>query len=553
MVASAVLKPDLSEPILTLDGVSIGLVIGGHTKRLVEDISLTLHRNEILCLVGESGSGKTLTARAPIALYSSQALSVTGGRILYDGEELTRLTKGRMRSIRGAKIAMIFQEPMTALNPLMRVGEQVEEIMIAHGRGSQGERRKRVLELFEEVRLPNPEKALDAFPHQLSGGQRQRVMIAMALALDPDVLLADEPTTALDVTTQKQILSLIKSLQARHGTGILFITHDFGVVSEIADRVIVMQHGKLIEQGACDQVLKAPTHAYTRHLIAAIPHAHGAGKERPSGPSILEASNIRKTYVSQGTFSNKSIEKHVLFDVSTEVRQGETFGIVGESGSGKTTLGRILAGLLPHDAGQVLFCGKEIGTSNAERREFRKKVQIIFQDPYGSLNPRRRACELIAAGPVAMGASRDEGRNIATRMLDMVGLPPEAIDRWPHEFSGGQRQRIAIARALAMKPELIIADEATSALDVSVQAQVLELLKDLKKQLGLTLVLITHDLRLAAGICEGVAVMKDGRIVEQGSIASVFGNPEHAYTRELLSAVPGRDRPLRSTIQRQDD
>ncbi len=539
--------PMYDPPVLRFDSLCIGVAGKGGIRPLVSDVTLELRKGEVLCVVGESGSGKSLTARSTIGLFASPSLKVTGGRVLLGDEDLTLLTTSRKRAIRGSRIAMIFQEPMTALNPLMKVGAQVEEVFRIHSDYGSEERRRRVLDLFSEVRLPNPERVFGAYPHELSGGQRQRVMIAMALSLEPDVLLADEPTTALDVTTQRQILRLMRELQDKRGTSILFITHDFGVVSEIAHRVAVMEKGRLVEIGEASEVLRNPQHPYTKSLIAAVPAVGALRRGTESRQVLLQATNLSKWYGRPKSPFAKSAPKDgvaALDKVSISVRKGETLGIVGESGSGKTTMGRVLAGLLPVDEGMVSYGGRPVElTGRGDLKWFRREVQIVFQDPFGSLNPRRRVGDLIAAGPRANGVAKDVAWAKAGKMLELVGLSGDARNSFPHQFSGGQRQRIAIARALAIDPSLVIADEATSALDVSVQAQILELLAELKQRLSLTLVFITHDLRVAAGICDSVAVMQHGRVVEQGTAADVFSQPAHEYTRSLLASVPGFGEP----------
>jgi peptide/nickel transport system ATP-binding protein len=396
--------------------------------------------------------------------------------------------------------------------------------------------------LFRSVNLPEPETLGDSFPFRLSGGQRQRVMIAMALALEPAILIADEPTTALDVTTQAQILALIKQILAARHMGVLFITHDFGVVAEIADRVAVMQHGRIVEIGTKDQVLNRPSHDYTRRLIAAVPRLEARRHDPLDGrPIVIAAENLQKTYRTRGGLFARARVVEAVKDVAFAIRKGETLGLVGESGSGKSTVGRCLVRLIEADGGSVMFGGADLNKlARQTLRPYRKRIQMVFQDPYASLNPRRKVGQIIAEGPITHGVTASDAHARTAELLRLVGLDPSAVDRFPHEFSGGQRQRIGIARALALDPELLIADEPVSALDVSVQAQVLELLADIRRRLDLAMLFITHDLRVAAQICDTVAVMRRGEIVEYGPTRRIFGDPQHAYTRELLSAIPGK-------------
>ncbi|MDR5906218.1 ABC transporter ATP-binding protein [Franzmannia qiaohouensis] len=531
-------------PLLSLRHVSIALPKGADRALAVEDVSYDVFRGEILCVVGESGSGKSMAANAVMGLLP-KGVYASGGEALFDGQDLLTLTEKQHRTLRGLRIGMIFQEPMTALNPLMRVGAQIAEVFEAHGQFSGRERQQKALALLTEVGIPDPDKAIRAYPFQLSGGQRQRVMIAMALALEPELLIADEPTTALDVTTQAQILELIRDLQRRRGMAVMFITHDFGVVAEVANRVCVMRYGQIVELGEAEAVLKHPSHDYTRALIEAIPsdvipEARGAETDTP----LLEVVGLNKVFRSKGGLFKPAREVHALQDVSFSLVKGETIGIVGESGSGKSTLGRCVVRLERPDSGTLSLSGTDFMHLQGEalRRE-RHRVQMIFQDPYASLNPRHRVGYAIAQGPMANGMSKTQAFAKAKELLALVGLEG-TDDRYPHEFSGGQRQRIGIARALAMQPELIVADEAVSALDVSIQAQILELLEELKQKLSLSLLFITHDLRVAAQICDHIVVMQHGRIVEQGPAREVFLAPREAYTRELLDAIPGREHEL---------
>ena len=537
----------MSDAVLRIEELTVSLPSWADRPHAVSGVSLEVMRREILCVVGESGSGKSVMAKAILRLLPEPHVRVTGGQVLYDGRDLLTLAPEDIRSVRGGRIAMIFQEPMVALNPLMTVGRQTDEIIEVHTRLRPAERRRRVVEVFGDVRLPEPERILSSYPHELSGGQRQRVMIAMALALEPALIIADEPTTALDVTTQAQILKLLKELQAKHGTAIMFITHDFGVVAEIADRVAVMRHGTLVEHGRAEDVLTRPQHDYTRALIAAVPslvprHVVRDGPSQPAKRVLLSVSGVEKSFAGRGgTFMIGRQRVQAVAGVSLEVLKGRSLALVGESGSGKSTLARCIVGLERADKGSIVLEGEDIaGLSRARLRPYRKALQMVFQDPFASLNPRWRVSDIIAQGPIIHGTPRKVALDEARELLRLVGLDPKAAERYPHEFSGGQRQRIGIARALAVKPKLIIADEPVSALDVSVQKQVLELLDELRKTFDLSMLFITHDLRVAAHVCEEIAVMKDGVIVEQGSTADIFARPQHAYTQALLASVPGR-------------
>jgi len=538
--------PSAPPPALAVRGLTVALPEGADRPHAVDGVDLEVGRGEILCVVGESGSGKSVTAAAIMGLLPRRQLTLAAGSIRLEGEELTRATRARLRALRGARMGMVFQEPMTALNPVMRCGRQIDEVLRAH-RGDLGpaERRERVLGVMREVRLPEPERLYDAYPHEVSGGQRQRVMIATALVLEPVLLIADEPTTALDVTTQAQILHLVRELQRKRGTGVLFITHDFGVVAEIADRVAVMRAGRIVETGPRERVLRRPEHPYTRLLIAAVPSlAPRARATRPDRPAVvvLRTERLGKTYRTGG-FLQRRRTVEAAREVTLEVRRGETLGIVGESGSGKSTVARCVARLLTPTEGEVWIGADEIGRLGARRlRPFRRRVQLVFQDPYRSLNPRRAVGASIVEGPMNYGLPAEAAWARARELMALVRLDPEALDRYPHQFSGGQRQRVCIARALAMEPELLIADEAVSALDVSVQAQVLLLLDEVRLRLDLAVLFITHDLRVAAQVCDRIAVMQGGRIVETGDAAELFGGagPRHAYTKALFAAAPGR-------------
>ncbi|KQU52511.1 microcin ABC transporter ATP-binding protein [Bosea sp. Leaf344] len=528
------------KPILTLESVSVSLPEGADRPHAMEEVSLSVAAGEILCVVGESGSGKSMTANAIMRLLP-QGVTIAAGRILFEGRDLAGISEAEMRKVRGAGIAMIFQEPMTALNPLRSIGDQIGEMFETHTRLSRAEIGARVLALLAEVNIPEPEKAAKAYPHELSGGQRQRAMIAMALALDPRLLIADEPTTALDVTTQAQILTLIRDLQRRKGTAVLFITHDFGVVAEIADRVAVMSQGRVVETGSADAVLNAPQHAYTRQLIAAVPPLKAPPPRPLASEPILTMAHVSKTYRTGGFLGRGQRVTHAVKDVSLVLPRGATLGIVGESGSGKSTLARCLVRLIDPDGGEIRLNGRDLaGLTRAEMRAETRNIQMVFQDPFASLNPRRKAGELVAQGLIVHGMARSQALARAAELFALVGLDPAATDRYPHEFSGGQRQRIGLARALALEPDVLVADEPVSALDVSVQAQVLALLAELRQRLGISIVFITHDLRVAAQVCDLVAVMKNGEVVETGPIGQVFGQPQHPYTKALLASIPGQ-------------
>ncbi|MDI4233962.1 ABC transporter ATP-binding protein [Bradyrhizobium sp. Arg237L] len=532
------------EPLLAIENLSVALPTGGDRQFAVENVSLAVRRNEIVCLVGESGSGKSITAHAVLRLLPP-ALHVAAGAIRFNDTDLATANEGAMRALRGGPISMIFQEPLSALNPLTRVGQQIAEAIITHAGAKlpRSEVDARVIELIAAVGLPDPPALARSYPFQLSGGQRQRIMIAIAMANEPALLLADEPTTALDVTTQKQILGLIRKLQAERGMGVLFITHDFGVVADIADRVVVMRNGCVVEQGTVDEVLRAPKNEYTKALIAAVPggrpattRSHALGSD-----PLLDARGLNKVFATrQGAF--RPVRRvSAVQDVALTLRPRETVAVVGESGSGKSTLARMIMRLIEPDTGTIDFDGVDfLKLKGAQLRAMRRKVQIVFQDPFAALDPRQKVGEAIARGPMTYGTPPVEAIAGAKRLLARVGLKESAYQRYPHEFSGGQRQRICIARAIALKPLVLVADEAVSALDVSVQQHILELLAELREEMNLAMLFITHDLRVASEIADRIVVMRRGEIVEQGETQSVFGAPQHAYTRELLEAIPGR-------------
>jgi ABC-type glutathione transport system ATPase component len=533
---------EMTPIVLDIENLVVGLGNNPRNERIIDGVSLQVRERETLCLVGESGSGKSVTSLTVMGLLQKGSLVPSGGSIKLVGEEILAASDRRLRQLRATRMAMIFQEPMTALNPVVPVGRQIDEVLRVHTDLDARARRKKILAMMEQVRLPEVERIFASYPHRLSGGQRQRIMIAMALVLEPKLLIADEPTTALDVTTQKQILTLIRDLQRDHGTAVLFITHDMGVVAEIADHVAVMRYGRLVETGTLDAILRNPTMEYTRNLLSAVPSLiPRPPREDSTEPVVLETNDLGKIY-RERPFFGKAREVAAAEGVTLTLRKGRTLGIVGESGSGKSTVARCIVRLIDPTSGGVRLAGREI--SDLSRRllqPHRKRIQIIFQDPYRSLNPRITVGETIAEGPINYGMPHTKALAKAADLLELVDLPPDAISRYPHQFSGGQRQRIAIARALALDPDVLVADEAVSALDVSVQAQVLELLDDIQKRLGIALLFITHDLRVAAQICDDVAVMQHGRIVEQGPAAQVLTNPQVAYTRALLDAAPGRE------------
>lgn len=535
----------MSTPLLSISDLSILLPDGADRCNAVAEVALTLHSGETVCIVGESGSGKSLTARAIMGLLPAPHVRVGSGVIDFGGEDLTKVDYERLRNIRGSEISMIFQEPMTALNPVMTIGDQIDEIFRFHVSMPSEERQKRALGLLEDVNLPDPSRIMAAYPHELSGGQRQRSMIAMALALGPKILIADEPTTALDVTTQAQILRLIKDMQRRLGTGVLFITHDFGVVADIADRVIVMQEGLIVESGTSTQVLNKPKHKYTKSLIAAIPRLKPRKARKRSKEVVVETSALHKSFGGGRSlfgFGKKAHAVDAVSDVNIELRKGETLGVVGESGSGKSTLARCIIRLIDSDTGMVKLNGVDITSlKRNEMRQHRKFIQMVFQDPFASLNPRSKVGDIISQGPMLQGIEKTKAHQRARELLDVVGLDSKAFDRFPHEFSGGQRQRIGIARALALDPDILVADEPVSALDVSIQAQILDLLDQIRKEMDLSMLFITHDLRVAAQVCDFVAVMQKGHVVEVGATNKLFTQPQHEYTKSLLDAVPGKE------------
>jgi peptide/nickel transport system ATP-binding protein len=527
------------QPILQIDRLRVKLPDGSDRGHAVHDVSLRIHAGRTLCVVGESGSGKSVLATTVIGLLAKN-LRVESGSVQLEGQELLGAGEKRLRALRGVRMGMVFQEPMTALNPVKRCGEQVDELLREHTRWPAKQRRQQVLEVFERVKLPDPARVYASYPHQLSGGQRQRIVIAMAVILQPKLLICDEPTTALDVTTQKEILKLIKELHQTQGSAVLFITHDMGVVQEIADEVLVMRGGHAVEMGPCESVLQRPSQAYTQALLAAVPSlVPPPARPEPQSEPLLHAQGVGKTYVSHDWMGRKR-EVHALQQAQLSVRAGQTIGVVGESGSGKSTFARCLIRLIEPTVGDIRWGTSQVQSLSERRlRPLRSHVQVVFQDPNRSLNPRMRIVNSLIEGAVNFGASRASAVRRAEELMALVKLPAAGLSRYPSEFSGGQRQRLAIARALACQPKVLVADEAVSALDVSVQAEILKLLREVQQTLGLAIIFITHDLRVAAQLCDRVIVMHQGRMVEQGPTAQVYAHPQDPYTQSLLAAAPG--------------
>ena len=523
-------------PLLTVRNLNID---AGNTC-LVKNVSFDIYPKEIFALVGESGSGKSLTSLSIMRLLP-EALTVSQGEINFKEIKLFNLPETKMNSIRGRKIAMIFQEPQTSLNPVQSIGTQLQEVLSLHQDIKGADLKNKLVELLEEVGIPDPRARLKWYPHQLSGGQKQRVMIAMALACEPDLLIADEPTTALDVTIQRQILELLDNLRKTRNLGVLLITHDMGVVSEMADRVAVMQYGEILEQTDCKSFFINPQHEYSKKLINSLPDIHNF-IQGIDADTILKVNDLKVWFPKKHGILQRTVGHTKAVDgVSFTIKRGKTLAIVGESGSGKTTAGKAILRLNPVHSGSIQFQGDElVGLSHQAFHHYRRDIQVIFQDPFSSMNPRMTIREIIEEGMKSLKVEPDaQAREDKMLMLlSRVGMLPEHLDRYPHEFSGGQRQRIAIARALAVDPKLIICDEPTSALDVSIRGQVLDLLNDLQQEIGITLLFITHDLSIIPHLAHDVAVMKDGKIVEQGRTQQIMENPQHEYTQALLKAVP---------------
>jgi len=529
----------VNQPLLDVRDLSVAFRHQGGSSVAVDRISFDIKRGECVALVGESGSGKSVSALSVLKLLPYPAASHPSGSILFRGRDLLPLSENDIRSIRGNDISIIFQEPMTSLNPLHTIEDQIVEILQLHRKVNAATARSRTLELLTQVGIPEPETRLKSYPHQLSGGQRQRVMIAMALANEPDLLIADEPTTALDVTVQAQILTLLAEIRARLGMSLLFITHDLGIVRRIAERVCVMNGGKIVEQGPVEQVFTAPKHPYTKALLAAEPKPDPA-PPRPHAPVVMSADNLKVWFPIKRGFLRRTVGHIKAVDgVSLAVRQGETLGVVGESGSGKTTLGLALLRLISSD-GPIVFLGNNIqGLRFKQMLPFRRDMQIVFQDPFGALSPRMSVGDIVAEGLTVhqKSLSREEREERVVKALEDVGLDPETRFRYPHEFSGGQRQRISIARAVVLEPDFVVLDEPTSALDMLFQAQMVDLLRELQRRRDLTYMFISHDLRVVASLASHLIVMRQGKVVEEGPASELFRNPQSDYTRALFAAA----------------
>jgi len=562
-------------PVLAVSGLGVAIAEEDGERPVVEDLSFTLRRGETLCIAGESGSGKSMTALAIMGLLPGPAARLSSGSIRLHDLELSGLPENRMRQIRGDRIAMIFQEPMTSLNPVLSIGRQLIEAIETHTAMSRSEARERALAALQAVRISDAQGRLKQFPHEMSGGMRQRVMIAMALALEPDVLIADEPTTALDVTVQGEVLELLRDLQRDQGTAIVLITHDMGVAAEMADRVIVMRGGRMVEEGPVGAIFGTPQAAYTRELLASVPRmGGGAGRQitraaetgRPAS-AVAAVRDLEVRFDLHGGFFGRVDRRvHAVEGVSFSIPPNQTLSLVGESGCGKSTTAKAIAGLLPY-GGEIAIGGRNLASlDRRERKAVRREVQMIFQDPHASLDPRMAVGDIVAEPLLVhrIGSRKERAERVAW-LFERVGLSPDSVARYPHEFSGGQRQRISIARALALRPRLIIADEAVSALDVSVRARVLELLRELQREFAVSYLFISHDMAVVENISDRVAVMYLGQIVETGTRDQVFANPQHPYTRRLIEAVPvpdpGRRRPhfarldreIPSPVRRADD
>ena len=525
--------------LLEIEDLSVNFKVEGGTLEAVRHVSFKIEQGETVALVGESGSGKSVTALSILQLLPYPKAWHPGGRIRLDGRDLLGADEATLRTVRGGRVGIIFQEPMTSLNPLHTIDRQIGEALMLHRGMGQAEAKRRTLELLKLVRLQEAEQRINAYPHQLSGGQRQRVMIAMALANDPELLIADEPTTALDVTIQAQILTLLRDLQRRLNMAMLLITHDLTIVRKVADRVCVMTDGEIVERGPVEDVFERPTHTYTRHLLAAEPKGRPLSRD-PNAPVVMAGEHVKVHFPIQRGLLKRTVGHVKAVDgVDVTVRRGQTVGVVGESGSGKTTLGLALLRLLKSE-GAIRFGERDLqGLSSGKLRPLRRHMQIVFQDPFSSLSPRMSVGQIIGEGLKLHGLGGDnEGRRrLVSQVLEEVGLDPDSQDRYPHEFSGGQRQRISIARAMVLEPSFVVLDEPTSALDMSVQAQIVDLLRDLQQRHGLAYMFISHDLRVVRALSDEVIVMRDGQVVEQGPAAEIFDRPQHPYTQALMAAA----------------
>ncbi|MEM1376601.1 MAG: ABC transporter ATP-binding protein [Pseudomonadota bacterium] len=529
----------MTEPLLSVRDLSVAFHQGGKTSLAIDRVSFDIGQRETLALVGESGSGKSVSANSVLKLLPYPSASHPSGEILFGGQNLMTASEDELRRVRGNDISMIFQEPMTSLNPLQTIEKQIGEVISLHQRLSDADKRARILELLNQVGIRDADKRLSAYPHQMSGGQRQRVMIAMALANTPKLLIADEPTTALDVTVQAQILELLNQLKDKQQMSMLFITHDLGIVRKIADRVCVMTNGKIVEHGPTERIFEDPQHDYTKHLLAAEPKGTPSKLDR-SAATVMRGDEVKVWFPIKKGFLRKTVDHVKAVDgINIEVRRGQTLGIVGESGSGKTTLGLALSRLISSE-GKILFNDEDLqARSFKQMRPLRKDLQIVFQDPYGSLSPRMSVAEIVAEGleihEAGMSAS-DRDKAVVAALLE-VGIDPDTRFRYPHEFSGGQRQRIAIARAMALKPKFVMLDEPTSALDMSVQAQVVDLLRDLQKKHNLAYLFISHDLKVVRALANEVIVMRNGKVMEHGTADQIFDAPQTDYTKALMAAA----------------
>ncbi len=530
----------MTDPLLSVENVAVSFQTAVGVTKAVRGVSYQIRRGQTLAVVGESGSGKSVTARAIMGMLAPNATVSQDTRILFDGEDITNWSEEQLRAIRGDRISMIFQEPLTSLNPVYRIGDQVAEIIKTHRSLSKQALKEEVIRLLGEVQLPDPEFRYRQYPHELSGGQRQRVMIAMALANNPDLLIADEPTTALDVTVQAEILSLLKDLQQKHHMAVILITHDLTVVSQVSDDVVVMRHGEVVERGKTRDVFENPSHDYTRHLINSEPKGEPDPLNETAEPVLTAKDIFIKFRLKEGNFFNPKVRDLIAVNkVSACIRKGETLGIVGESGSGKTTFGMCLVRLGIFQQGEITFQGDRIEQLDRKAlRPYRTRMQVVFQDPFSSLNPRMIIRQILEEGLIVNGVSdRAERDRIVRQALDDVHMPQSVLDRFPHEFSGGQRQRLAIARAIALDPEFMLLDEPTSALDLSIQAQIIELLRELRRKRGLSYMFISHDLKVVRALCHNTIVMQHGNVVEAGPTQEVLNNPATDYTRRLVNAA----------------